>query len=228
MYLDLFHAVQRVTRVLSKKHPLYSKCVNDFRLIFRVTGDNGIKRHFPTPSPAPEVLIENTDKFVAKWNIIQHDGLVLLNSKAVHEVKEHMRKGCLSNIGVGCGTNRNQALHRHINSFFHQSRMSTILAYALIIVLLFSHNCSSSSESMFKKIVKPISSCIALQHKLAYENYPETITKQINECIGITQKSLEYNTDVVYNQSSLQDSNEVISLTLKHPTRYYYMQFNKQ
>lgn len=209
VYLDLFHAVQRVTRILSKKHPLYSKCVNDFRLIFRAAGDNGIKRHFPTPSP--KVLIENADKFVAKWSTIQHDGLVLLNSKAVHEVeklKEHMRKGCLSNIGVGCGTNRNEALHRHINSFFHRSRLSTILAYALITVLLFSHNYNSSSESMSKKIIKPISSCIALQYKLACEKYPETITKQINECFGITHKSLEYNTDIVYNQSSLQDSNE--------------------
>ena len=123
---------------------MYSKCVNDFRLIFRATGDNAIKQHFPTPSP--EVLIENTDKFVAKWSTIQHDGLVLLNSKAVYEVeklKEHMHKGCLSNIGVGCGTNWNEALHRHINSFFHRSRMSTTPAYALITVLLFSHNYSS-------------------------------------------------------------------------------------
>ena len=61
---------------------------------------------------------------------------------------------------------------------------------------------------MSKKIVKPVSSCIALQHKLACEKYPEAITKHINECIGVTHKSLEYNTDIVYNQSSLQDSNE--------------------
>ena len=51
-----------------------------------------------------------------------------------------MQKGCLSNIGVGCRKNRNEALHRHINSFFHRSRMSTLLGYAIITVLLFSHN----------------------------------------------------------------------------------------
>jgi len=41
-----------------------------------------------------------------------------------------MNKGCLSNIGTGCGTNRNEALHRNINAFFNRSRISVLLAYA--------------------------------------------------------------------------------------------------
>ena len=82
------------------------------------------------------------DKFVGKWGKIQHDGLLLLNNKDINEIeklKVHMGKGCLSNIGVGCGINRNEALHK---LFFHRSRMSTLLAYAIITVLLFSHNSS--------------------------------------------------------------------------------------
>ena len=34
----------------------------------------------------------------------------------------------------------NEVLYGHINLFFFQSRLSTILAYGVIIVLLFSHN----------------------------------------------------------------------------------------
>ena len=80
------------------------------------------------------------DEFVGKWGKIQYDGLLLLNNKAINEIEKlkvhnYAQKGCLSNIGVGCG---NEALH--INSFFHRSRMSTLLAYAIITVLLFSHN----------------------------------------------------------------------------------------
>jgi hypothetical protein len=33
--LDLFHAVQRVTKKMPKRHPFYYMCMNDLRLIFR-------------------------------------------------------------------------------------------------------------------------------------------------------------------------------------------------
>ena len=213
VYLDLFHAVQRITRVLSKKHPLYAKCINDLRLVFREQGDTGIKRCHPTPSP--ELLLENADKFVAKWGKIQHDGVFLLNNKAINEIeklKVHMRKGCLSNIGVSCGTNRNEALHRHINSFFHRSRMSTLLAYAIITVLLFAHN--SAVEIAPKKIVKPISSCMASQYKLLCEKYPDTIATCTNECFGITPKELvkSQSSEIVYNQLQEDDSENMFDV----------------
>ena len=136
-----------------------------------------------------------------------------MNSKAIDEIeklKVHIQKGCLSNIGVGCGTNRNEALHRHINSFFHRSRMSTLLGYAIITVLLFSHN--SAIQIAPKKIVKPISSYIAAQCKLACEKYPERITTSINECIRITPKEVveSQSNGIVYNQLQRDDSEENI------------------
>jgi len=86
--------------------------------------------------------------------------------------------------------------------------MSILLAYALITILLFSHN--SAIEDTSKKVVKPISSCIALQHKLAYEKYHEKITTCINECIGITPKELvDYqNNEIIYHQSQIDDNEE--------------------
>ena len=49
--IDLFHAVKRVTTALSKKHPYFYPAIQDFRLVFRVCGDNGIYRLKSTPDP---------------------------------------------------------------------------------------------------------------------------------------------------------------------------------
>lgn len=75
-------------------------------------------------------------------------------------------------------------------------------------MLLFSHN--SAVEITPKKIIKPISSCIASQCKLACEKYPETIATCTNEYIGITPKDLIkfQSSEIVYNQSQLVDSEE--------------------
>ena len=49
--LDLFHAVQRKTRTLSKKHTLTQCCTHELCLVFRCDGDSGKKRVSATPSP---------------------------------------------------------------------------------------------------------------------------------------------------------------------------------
>ena len=59
--LDLFHAVQQLSTALSKKHPYFFNCLQDFRLVFRSKGDNGPQRTETTPSP--EVLVMNLDCF---------------------------------------------------------------------------------------------------------------------------------------------------------------------
>ena len=57
-------------------------------------------------------------------------------------LKIHVQKGCLSNIDPGCGTNRNEALHCHINPYFaNKSRIGLPLALALLTILFHQHNC---------------------------------------------------------------------------------------
>jgi len=52
----------------------------------------------------------------------------------------------LSDIEPGGGTNFNEALHRHINPHFnHAGRMGLPLAYALLTILLYIHNCKKES-----------------------------------------------------------------------------------
>ena len=57
-------------------------------------------------------------------------------------MKVHITKGCLSQIDPGSGTNRNEALHRHVNPHFaNKCRIGLPLALALLTILLYKHNC---------------------------------------------------------------------------------------
>ena len=42
--LDLFHAIQRITSKIPKKHSFYGACTSDLRVVFRARGDLGIRR----------------------------------------------------------------------------------------------------------------------------------------------------------------------------------------
>lgn len=191
VYLDVFHAVQRISRVLPKKHRLFHKCIDDLRFVFRTSGDVGIKRCKPTP--LPDEMLENMERFVKKWKDTTHSEVPLLNDGAINEIiklKVHIRKGCLSNIEVGCGTNQNEALHRHINSFFYQSRISMLLAYALMTVLIYSHN--SAQQIKPKRVIKPIHAIIAEEAKQSYlSSLPDRATT-IKENFGIMPKDLSH------------------------------------
>lgn len=50
--LDLFHAVQRITKHLGKKHKHYFSCLSHLKLVFRDDGDVQLSRSELTPSPA--------------------------------------------------------------------------------------------------------------------------------------------------------------------------------
>ena len=60
----------------------------------------------------------------------------------------HIDKGCLSGIPPGCGTNRNERLHKDLNAHMTNSIYGVELAYALLTSLFFRHNehISSSRE----------------------------------------------------------------------------------
>ena len=54
-------------------------------------------------------------------------------------IRVHISKGCLSGIPPGCGTNRNENLHK-INPFFSRCRIAIPLALALLTILFHRHN----------------------------------------------------------------------------------------
>lgn len=50
--LDLFHAVQRISSKIYRKHSFRHQCIQSLRLVFRDSGDQGNERSMNTPSPA--------------------------------------------------------------------------------------------------------------------------------------------------------------------------------
>ena len=154
--LDLFHATQRISKTLNKRSPLFAKCIQDLRLVFRTTGDYGVHREHCTPES--QVMEKNVDDFVQKWTgAVDSSGYSVFTSNTVHEttkLKKHIRKGCLSDIPPGAGTNRNERFHHHINAVFHRSKTGILLAYALLTVIIHAYN--NSIKSKGKLIYKPI------------------------------------------------------------------------
>lgn len=136
--LDLFHAVQRLTRCIVKKHKQAYTCLQQLKMVFREDGDIQTDRAKPTPSP--EIMLQKLNGFCEYWSNNGDNVLRPSFYQEVRKLKSHIIQGCLSGIPVGRGTNRNEALHRHINPFFDCSRMSVQLALAMLTFLFFCHN----------------------------------------------------------------------------------------
>lgn len=147
--LDLFHAVQRVSRAMSRQHILYLPCIRDFKMILRNATDRGEKRTMPTPDS--DTLNRNIEHFLNTWADAQFDNCNIITpkvAKQIHLLQTHVSRGCLSGIEPGGGTNHNEALHRFINPHFtHAGRIGLPLAYALLTLLLHTHNSKKNGKS---------------------------------------------------------------------------------
>ena len=73
---------------------------------------------------------------------------------AVSNLDKHIRNGCLSSIPPSGGTNSNERFHRNLNNIIQHNRIGILLAYALLSVIIYAHN-NTSTESG-KIIVKPV------------------------------------------------------------------------
>ena len=187
--LDIFHAVQRVVLKIPKRHPFHSPCARDMGMVFRDDGDHGLVR--TKSSPSSEKILANLKSFVAKWKSVVFDGNRVLPTAALVEIeklKVHINKGCLSEIPTGCGTNRNEVFHRYIRTFFHRSRVGILLAYALMMVIIYQFN--SSEGSSRKQLVKPITSCNTISNT--------------TEPMGIV-RTLPANSDFTWNQENVDE-----------------------
>jgi hypothetical protein len=145
--LDIFHAIKRVGEKISKKHRLRKLFMADWKLVFRDPSDRGESRKVVTPSPV--VLEGNLDNFNHEWKKAEYNKQPILNDSVLKEmenIRVHMRKGCLSGIRPGCGTNRNEELHRNLNSVMSASRYGVELAYGLFTTFFFKHNEKKASK----------------------------------------------------------------------------------
>ena len=115
--LDLFHAVKRFPSSLKKLNPSRGAMIREFKTVFRQDDDMGINHNQPTPSP--DVITAHIDNYISRWKDVQVGGIRALNAnslKSLKNIQVHGERGCLSAIPRHAGTNKNERLHRTINS----------------------------------------------------------------------------------------------------------------
>ena len=149
--LDLFHACQRVLRT-TDRGPSHLRCQfgKEFGLIFRQKNDLGETR---TRDTANEAEIEaNLESFLERWGNVPSSWLTSETFKQIQNLREHIKKGCLSGIPPGFGTEKNENIHRLLNRSLitGATRISIESAVALLTVLFYSVSCKASANMNHK------------------------------------------------------------------------------
>lgn len=150
--LDLFHACLRIVQTIPKGNGFNAQFSNELSLIFRNDGDLGDERKKATASP--EDVEANLERLLFVWK-------KNLNKDTVHQaelLRKHIRKGCLSDIPIGCGTEKNERLHRHLNRSLlcGVSKIGPELAIAVMTCVLYAWNCKRKGSHLQSKRVKPV------------------------------------------------------------------------
>ena len=141
VYLDIFHAVKRFGEKVPRRHPLRKECIAEWKMVFRDPSDHGEKRHAKTPPL--HILDKNVKSFLERWEKAEYGGVKVLSAAALKEIAKirvHFKKGCLSDIPPGRGTNRNENLHKDLNKIMSCSKYGVELAYSLLTTILYQHN----------------------------------------------------------------------------------------
>ena len=78
--------------------------------------------------------------------------------REIENLRKHRRKGCLSDIPVGCGTEKNERLHRHLNRSLlcGVSKIGPELAIAVMTCVLYAWNCKRKGSHLQSKRVAPV------------------------------------------------------------------------
>lgn len=144
--LDLFHAVQRVTKTIPKRTELSKQFSKEFGMIFRANGDCGEVRNMPTPQI--KVITENLENFLKRWRMCLDQREM---EKTVHEIqnlREHIRKGCLSDLNPGEGTEPNESIHHILNKSLlcGATTIGPELAMAILALIFYSINCKQRGK----------------------------------------------------------------------------------
>lgn len=109
----------------------------EFGLIFRQDDDQGNTRLKNTPDRIK--IEENLDVFINRWAYIKEGPVTQETLHAMENLRVHIRKGSLSNILPGCGTEQNEYIHRILNHslLVGSTSISIELAIAILTILFF-------------------------------------------------------------------------------------------
>ena len=118
---------------MRKADPIANAFVQEFTQIFRQDDDQGSARLKNTPDK--EQLEKNLNSLIEHWVNVPNNPLGnLQTAKEIENLCLHIQKGCLSGLPPGCGTERNEQLHRLLNRSLitGATTLSTELAIALL------------------------------------------------------------------------------------------------
>ena len=150
--LDLFHAFQRFTSTIPKRGVTSMRydLFQNFTLIFRGNNDQGKSRTMPTPDEP--TILKNLEDFKTKWtSVISTHGEGPL--KALKNLEQHISAGCLSHIEQGCGTQRNENIHKILNTsvLSHARTLGPELAFAVLTILFYTMNSKISGNKFHSR-----------------------------------------------------------------------------
>ena len=144
--LDLFHATQRVIKTFPKGSEWSKQISTEFGLVFRADGDCGATRCLTTP--APDIIERNLDNFIKRWkNTLSHDDQAK-TFKELQNLRVHVKKGCLSGIHPGQGTESNERLHQTLNKSLlcGATTIGPEIAIAVITLIFYALNCRKEGK----------------------------------------------------------------------------------
>ena len=170
--------------------------------------------------PDEKILIEN---FLRKWKDQEWNGDKILNNehlKEISKIREHMKKGCLSNIPPHCSTSLNERLHKDMRKLLCVNRIGAQLAYAKFTRYFFRHNQQRGDddtiESIRSKNLKDVcdgkvapellgSACFGIRAKCRgnLESLPDVST-QLN-LDQVTISSIQCASDAIKDALGLED-----------------------
>ena len=152
--MDLFHACQRVVRT----NRFYNDAVKSFIQIFRQNDDQGDTRIKSTPGK--DVIGKNLESFLQRWVNVPSSPITSSTLTEIESLRNHISKGCLSDLPPGYGTEKNEYLHRLLNRSLitGATTISVEIAIALLTVVFYYHNqkITSSTHSCNKRITPPV------------------------------------------------------------------------
>ena len=177
--LDIFHACQRFVRTLPKAFSLRKKLASEFGLIFRRNGDFGEKRSMNTP--CTEEIESNLAMFLKKWE----NELSEMTLDSLRKLKNHIRKGCCSNIPPGAGTQKNERLHKFLKRSLlgGAAVISPELAIAVLSCVLYIWSCKrdpcAQKHVSNAKVIPVVPVEIKQHHLLLGTEYQKNVANKL-------------------------------------------------
>ena len=111
------------------------------KLVIRDPSDIGKERKMIIP--CPETILRNTDTFRRQWGNTSVKGQLVLPEaalKALDNLRNLAEKGCLSDIPVFCGADRNENLHKSVKRTIKQGKIDIQLAVSLLGLYFYKWN----------------------------------------------------------------------------------------